>query len=154
MTSEVDFGPDGEPVLYPTDRPVMAQADAAAARQVDLAVANKRRQDIIEAAKGVTLAAIAFTPLIFMDALTAQQMSGLLILVGAVFVGLQVIFGRMTLADAQADAAKAVEEAKVVESQVTPTANPRDDAGNVLSPGPMGSDDADELPPPIALPPI
>ncbi len=154
MTSEVDIGPDGEPVLYSTDRPVMEHADAASARQVDLAVADKRKQDIIEAAKGVTLAVIALVPLIFMDALTAQQMGGLLILVGAVFVGLQVVFGRKTLADAKADAAKSVEEAKVVESQVTPTANPRDDARNVLSPGPMGSDDADELPPPIELPPI
>jgi len=30
---------------------------------------------------------------------------------------------------------------------VTPTANPRDDAGNPLTPGPLGSDDPDSLPP-------
>jgi hypothetical protein len=34
-----------------------------------------------------------------------------------------------------------------VEAKVTPVANPRDDAGNVLTPGPIGSDDPEELPP-------
>ncbi len=34
-----------------------------------------------------------------------------------------------------------------VEKQVTPTANPRDDAGNMLTPGPIGSNNPGELPP-------
>lgn len=34
-----------------------------------------------------------------------------------------------------------------VRKLVTSTANPRDDAGNVLTPGPIGSTDPDELPP-------
>lgn len=34
-----------------------------------------------------------------------------------------------------------------VEKQVTPTANPKDDAGNVLTPGPIGSENPGELPP-------
>ncbi len=34
-----------------------------------------------------------------------------------------------------------------VEKQVTPTANPKDDAGNVLTPGPIGSTDPDEMEP-------
>lgn len=33
-----------------------------------------------------------------------------------------------------------------VEKVVTPTANPRDDAGNSLTPGPIGSEDPEELP--------
>ncbi len=33
-----------------------------------------------------------------------------------------------------------------VEKQVTPTANPKDDAGNMLTPGTIGNDEAD-LPP-------
>ncbi len=32
-----------------------------------------------------------------------------------------------------------------VEKQVTPTANPKDDAGNVLTPGPIGSTDPNEI---------
>ncbi|MDX1408214.1 MAG: hypothetical protein R3330_08775 [Saprospiraceae bacterium] len=36
-----------------------------------------------------------------------------------------------------------VQVAKVV----TPTANPRDDAGNPLTPGPIGSENAEGLPP-------
>lgn len=35
----------------------------------------------------------------------------------------------------------------LIQGQVTPTNNPKDDAGNPLSPGAIGSDDADSLPP-------
>lgn len=119
-----DIGPDDQLVLYPSDRPVMDQAKF-----------NKRRQDIIDAAKGIVLAVIALLPLVFIDLITAQQMGGLLLLVAAIFVGLQVIYGRKTLA-----------EARVVEAQVTPTNNPRDDDGNTLSPGIIGSDDPETLP--------
>ncbi len=119
MTSEL--GPDGLPLLSPTDRPVMDQAEA-----------NKRQQDIIEASKGIVLAAIALVPLLWIDLITAQQMGGMLILVGAVFVALQVILGRKTLKQAEA-----------VEAQVTPINNPRDDAGNMLTPGTIGNDEAD-----------
>jgi len=102
---------------------------------MDQAKANKRRQDIIDAAKAVVVAVIALVPLIFIDLITAQQMGGILLLVGAVFVGLQVIYGRKTLVEAQ-----------VVESLVTPTNNPKDDDGNTLSPGVLGSDDPGTLP--------
>ncbi len=34
-----------------------------------------------------------------------------------------------------------------IEKQVTPTANPKDDAGNSLTPGPIGSETAGDLPP-------
>ncbi len=123
MTNE-DTGPDGEPVLTPSNRPVMEQAEA-----------SKRRQDIIEAAKILVLAIIALIPLVWIDLITAQQMGGILIVVGALFVLLQVIFGRMGLKDAQ-----------LVEAQVTPVNNPKDDAGNMLTPGTIGNDEAD-LPP-------
>ena len=121
-----DIGPDDELILYSSDRPVMDQAKA-----------NKRRQDIIDAAKAIVVAVIALVPLVFIDLITAQQMGGILLLVGAVFVGLQVIYGRKTL-----------EEAEVVESLVTPTNNPKDDSGNALSPGVLGSDDPETLPDP------
>jgi len=133
MTSEL--GPDGLPLLSPTDRPVMDQADANKTQ----AESNKRRQDIIEAARGIVLAGIALLPLLWVDLITAQQMGGLLILVGAVFVALQVILGRRTLKDAQAQH----EAALAVEAQVTPINNPRDDAGNMLTPGTIGNDEAD-----------
>lgn len=122
MTNEL--GPDGRPLLSPTDRPVMDQAEA-----------NKRRQDIIEATKGIVLAGIALIPLLWTDLITATQMGGLLILVGAIFVALQVVLGRQSLREAEA-----------VEAQVTPIDNPRDDNGNMLTPGTIGSDEAD-LPP-------
>ncbi len=121
-----DIGPDDQPILYSSDRPVM-----------DLAESNKRRQDIIDAAKAVVVAVIALVPLVFTDLITAQQMGGILLLVGAIFVGLQVIYGRKTL-----------EEAEIVESLVTPTNNPKDDSGNILSPGVLGSDDPETLPVP------
>ena len=35
----------------------------------------------------------------------------------------------------------------LIQGQVTPTQNPKDDAGNVLSPGMLGSDDPGTLPP-------
>ncbi len=69
-----------------------------------------------------------------MELITAKQMGGILIVVTAAFVLLQVVFGRRSLAEAQ-----------IVEAQVTPTNNPRDDDGNTLSPGIIGSDDADTL---------
>ncbi len=34
-----------------------------------------------------------------------------------------------------------------IEKQVTPTTNPKDDAGSPLTPGPVGSETASELPP-------
>ena len=85
-----ELGPDDLPLLSPTDRPVMEQAEA-----------NKRRQDIIEASKGIVLAAIALVPLFWADLITAQQMGGLLILIGVIFVALQVILGRKTLKEAE-----------------------------------------------------
>ena len=121
-----DIGPDDQPVLYPSGQPVMDQAKF-----------NKRRQDIIDAIKGIVVAAIALIPLVFIDLITAQQMAGLLLLVTAIAVGAQVIYGRKTLA-----------EARVVEAQVTPTNNPKDDDGNTLSPGVLGSDDPETLPDP------
>ncbi len=121
-----DIGPDDQPVLYPSDRPVMDQAES-----------TKRRQDIIDALKGVVLAVIALIPLVWTELITAQQMGGILLLVGAIAVGAQVIYGRKTL-----------KEARVVEAQVTPTNNPKDDDGNILSPGIIGSDDPGTLPDP------
>lgn len=35
----------------------------------------------------------------------------------------------------------------LIQGQVTPTANPKDDAGNPLTPGIIGSDDPESLPP-------
>lgn len=37
---------------------------------------------------------------------------------------------------------------KFVQGKVTPTHRPRDDAGNPLTPGPIGSEDSEALPPP------
>jgi hypothetical protein len=102
---------------------------------MDQAEANKRRQDIIEAVKGIVLAVIALIPLFWMDLITAQQMGGLLILIGVIFVALQVVLGRQSLREAEA-----------VEALVTPSNNPKDDEGNMLTPGTIGSDEAD-LPP-------
>lgn len=124
MSEEVELGPDDLPLLVLSDRPVMDQAEA-----------SKRRQEIIEASKILVLAVVALIPMVWVDLITAQQMGGILIVVGAVFVLLQVIFGRMGLKDAQA-----------VEALVTPSNNPKDDEGNMLTPGTIGSDEAD-LPP-------
>lgn len=124
MSEEVELGPDDLPLLSLSDRPVMDQAEA-----------NKRRQDIIEASKGIVLAIIAIIPLVWLELISAQQMSGILIVVTAAFVLLQVIFGRKTL-----------KEAEAVEALVTPSNNPKDDDGNMLTPGTIGSDEAD-LPP-------
>lgn len=115
----------GEPeVLMPSTRPVM-----------DVAESQKRRQDIISAVS-VVLAAIPALVLAFnADLLSAAAVAGITVFLGVLSGAAMVIYGRKDLATAFH-----------VESQVTPTANPRDDAGNVLSPGPMGSDNSDELP--------
>lgn len=59
----------------------------------------------------------------------AGQLEAYIIAVNAVLGAVGIVLG--------------VQVAKVV----TPTANPRDDAGNALTPGPVGSDDPGALPP-------
>lgn len=142
-----DIGPDDEPALYPSARPVMDQAEAAGGRALDLAATNKRNQDIIESVKGIVVAALGLLPLLWVDLISAQQLGGILLVIGAVFVSLQVILGRKGLVAAQADAVKSIEEARAVEALVTPVGDPKDDAGNPLTPGVIGSHDKDTLPP-------
>lgn len=60
---------------------------------------------------------------------TADQVEAYTIVAGAVIGALASLFGVQ------------------VEKRVTPTARPRDDALNPLTPGPIGSDNPDELPP-------
>ena len=90
---------------------------------VDAAVAQKRRQNIIESVKGVVIAGLGLLALIWTDLLTAETMGGILLFIGAVFVSLQVVLGRQDYRTALS-----------VESLVTPTESPKDSDGVPLVP--------------------
>ncbi len=68
-------------------------------------------------------------------------------------IGLLLIFETVTWTGAETGAVMLVLAAIgamftfITQGLVTPTANPRDDAGNPLTPGPISSDNADDLPP-------
>lgn len=90
---------------------------------MDQAAANKRRQDIIEAMRFVVIAAIGLIPTFDETLLTSTQMGQIMVLLGAVFVALQVIIGR-----------RSIKDALDVEAQVTPGVSPRTDDGVPLVP--------------------
>ena len=90
---------------------------------VDAAVTQNRRSQIIESIKGVVIAGLGLTAILWTDLIQPDVMGGLLLLIGTVFVSLQVVLGRQDYRTALS-----------VESLVTPGESPQDKDGVPLVP--------------------